>query len=75
MPLRRILVAFVLLCAAVTAQADGVGDLEAFYNNVDSLSAEFEQEQKDDGGQTLNRLGGARAQVIVNYPNRSAGRY
>jgi outer membrane lipoprotein carrier protein len=72
MPLRRILVAFVLLCAAVTAQADGVGDLEAFYNNVDSLSAEFEQEQKDDGGQTLQQASGT---FLLSRPDRFRWEY
>lgn len=72
MPLRRILVAFVLLCAAVTAQADGVGDLEAFYNNVDSLSAQFEQEQKDDGGQTLQQASGT---FLLSRPDRFRWEY
>ncbi len=72
MPLRRIVVAFVLLCAAVTAQADGVGDLEAFYNNVDSLSAEFEQEQKDDGGQTLQQASGT---FLLSRPDRFRWEY
>ena len=72
MPLRRILVAFVLLCAAVTAQADGVGDLEAFYNNVDSLSAQFEQEQKDDSGQTLQQASGT---FLLSRPDRFRWEY
>ncbi|MES1932746.1 outer membrane lipoprotein carrier protein LolA [Salinisphaera shabanensis T35B1] len=72
MPLRRILVAFVLLCAAVTAQADGVGDLEAFYNNVDSLSAQFEQEQKDDSGQTLQQASG---KFLLSRPDRFRWEY
>jgi outer membrane lipoprotein carrier protein len=72
MPLRRILVAFVLLCSAVTAQADGVGDLEAFYNNVDSLSAQFEQEQKDDGGQTLQQASGT---FLLSRPDRFRWEY
>ena len=58
MPLRRILAASILFCAAVSAQADGIGDLESFYNNVDSLSADFEQVQQDDRGNTLQEAGG-----------------
>ncbi|MES1940571.1 outer membrane lipoprotein carrier protein LolA [Salinisphaera sp. T5B8] len=72
MPLRRILVALVLLCAALTAQADGVGDLEAFYNNVDSLSAHFEQEQKDDNGQTLQQASGT---FLLSRPDRFRWEY
>ena len=72
MPLRRILVALVLLCAAFTAQADGVGDLEAFYNNVDSLSAHFEQEQKDDNGQTLQQASGT---FLLSRPDRFRWEY
>ena len=58
MPLRRIFAAFVLSCVAMGAQADGVGDLESFYNNVDSLSAEFEQVQQDDQGNRLQEASG-----------------
>ena len=72
MPLRRILVALILLCAALTAQADGVGDLEAFYNNVDSLSAHFEQEQKDDNGQTLQQASGT---FLLSRPDRFRWEY
>ena len=72
MPLRRILVAFLLLCAAVSAHADGVGDLEAFYNNVDSLSAQFEQEQKDDSGQTLQQASGT---FLLSRPDRFRWEY
>lgn len=55
---RRILIAFVLLFVAVAAHADGVGDLEAFYKNVDSLSAKFQQEQQDEDGNTLQQASG-----------------
>ncbi|WP_348766909.1 outer membrane lipoprotein chaperone LolA [uncultured Salinisphaera sp.] len=72
MPLRRILVAFLLLCAAVSAHADGVGDLEAFYNNVDSLSAQFEQEQKDDSGQMLQQASGT---FLLSRPDRFRWEY
>ncbi|MBS62871.1 outer membrane lipoprotein chaperone LolA [Salinisphaera sp.] len=72
MPVRRILVAFVLLCAAVSAHADGVGDLEAFYNNVDSLSAQFEQEQKDDSGQMLQQASGT---FLLSRPDRFRWEY
>ena len=72
MPLRRILVAFLLLCAAVSAHADGVGDLEAFYNNVDSLSAQFEQEHKDDSGQMLQQASGT---FLLSRPDRFRWEY
>lgn len=72
MPVRRILVAFILLCAALSAHADGVGDLEAFYNNVDSLSAQFEQEQKDDSGQTLQQASGT---FLLSRPDRFRWEY
>lgn len=55
---RRILFALILCCLAFTAQADGVGDLEAFYKNVDSLSAQFQQQQQDEEGNTLQQASG-----------------
>jgi len=58
MPARRILIALILCCVAFTAQADGVGDLKAFYKNVDSLSAQFKQQQQDEKGNTLQQARG-----------------
>lgn len=58
MLVRRILIALILGCVAMTAHADGVGDLEAFYKNVDSLSATFTQQQQDEDGRTLQQASG-----------------
>lgn len=72
MPLRRILVALLLSCLAFAAQADGVSDLEAFYNDVDSLSARFEQVQKDDTGNTLQQAEGT---FLLSRPDRFRWEY
>lgn len=69
---RRALFAVVLLLAATVAQADGVSDLESFYNNVDHLSAHFEQIQTDDTGNTLQQASGI---FLLSRPDRFRWEY
>jgi len=47
-----------LLCASVANAASGVDDLEAFYKKVDTLSADFQQIQRDDNGNVVQQASG-----------------
>ncbi|GAB3682908.1 outer membrane lipoprotein chaperone LolA [Salinisphaera aquimarina] len=58
MLLRRLFFAAAVFLVAASAHADGVSDLESFYKNVDSLSAQFNQLQTDDNGEVLQRASG-----------------
>ncbi|MES1925045.1 outer membrane lipoprotein chaperone LolA [Salinisphaera sp. T31B1] len=72
MRLRRLFFAAMLSVAAASAQADGVSDLESFYKNVNSLSAQFSQVQTDDTGQTLQRASGV---FLLSRPDRFRWEY
>ncbi|ROO22386.1 cell envelope biogenesis protein LolA [Salinisphaera orenii MK-B5] len=67
MPVRRLLVFGLLLLAAPFAQANGVDDLEAFYDRVDTLTADFEQRQIDDRGNVMQRASGI---FVLSRPDR-----
>lgn len=63
MALRRIialvLTAFVLsLSAGIASAASGVDDLEAFYKKVNTLSADFQQIQRDSNGNVVQQASG-----------------
>ena len=53
--------------AAPFAQANGVDDLEAFYDRVDTLTADFEQRQVDDRGNVMQRASGI---FVLSRPDR-----
>ncbi len=59
MRMTRWLVAFVMLCVAGLAQAEqGSKTLQAFYNKVHTLSADFQQVQRDDNGNVVQQASG-----------------
>lgn len=47
-----------MLCAGLANAASGVDDLEAFYNKVNTLSADFQQVQRDDNGNVVQQASG-----------------
>lgn len=67
MPVRRLLVFGLLLFTAPFAWANGVDDLEAFYDRVDTLTADFEQRQTDDRGNVMQQAGGI---FVLSRPDR-----
>jgi len=72
MTFRRFILAAMLLLGAASAHADGVSDLEGFYKNVQSLSAQFQQIQRDDRGNTLQQAGGT---FLLARPDRFRWEY
>lgn len=69
---RSFFLGLLLLVATSIAHADGVGDLEAFYNRVDTLTADFDQVQTDDRGNTLQRANGT---FVLSRPDRFRWEY
>jgi len=68
----RLFFAAVMLMVAAGAHADGVSDLESFYKNVHSLSAQFHQVQTDDSGNTLQQANGT---FLLQRPDRFRWEY
>ena len=59
MRMTRWLVAFVMLCVAGLAQAEqGSKALQGFYKKVNTLSADFQQVQRDDNGNVVQQASG-----------------
>lgn len=69
---RRLIIAVALALCAASAHADGVSDLEGFYENVKGLSAQFEQIQRDDRGNMLQQASGT---FLLSRPDRFRWEY
>jgi outer membrane lipoprotein carrier protein len=54
------------------AHASGLGDLQAFYQKVHSLSAHFQQTRRDDSGQVVQQAGGI---FLLSRPKRFRWQY
>ncbi|HET7313263.1 outer membrane lipoprotein chaperone LolA [Salinisphaera sp.] len=77
MRMTRWLVAFLLLCVAGLAQAGQEADqgseaLQAFYNKVHTLSADFQQIQRDDNGNVVQQANGT---FLLSRPNKFRWEY
>jgi outer membrane lipoprotein carrier protein len=69
---RFLLAGACLLLFASISHASGVADLQAFYQNVHSLSAHFQQVQRDDTGRVMQR---ARGLFLLSRPKRFRWQY
>jgi|SRR5699024_4469669 len=71
-PVRSLLFALVFLTTGVVCAADGIGALTRFYEEVDSLSARFEQVQLAEDGAELRRSNGI---FLLSRPGRFRWEY